>query len=249
MSTIITFVKRLVRTFTRGNNRRVNRIILHHWVAVWTNVQTQNFLNNNGVSYHVGNDRNAENAQFVQFGDIAWHAGSANGDSIGVGVSNSQMASPWPVSQQTLDMLPRVLAHLSRVHNLGELVRGRNFFLHRDVGNTSCPGPFLTERIPQILAEANRLIRGDVATPPQQPPAQPGALWRVQVGAFKSTANANATLTLAKDRGFRDAFIKRSSVDLLHRVQLGAFAVEANAERRLQEARNAGFRDAFIRRD
>lgn len=242
----LNIIQRPVRTFNRGNNRNVTRIVLHHWVAIWTNTQTQNFLNNNGVSYHYGIDRNGETAQFVQDGDIAWHAGNANGNSIGIGVSNSVMAAPWPVAQRTLDLLPQLLAHISQRNNMGEIVRGRNFFLHREVGNSACPGPFLTERANQIVAEANRILRGGAAPPatPQPPPT--GALHRVQIGAFASTGNANTMLTRLRNAGFSDAFIARGA-DNLHRVQVGAFSNRANAETMLGRVQNAGFRDAFIR--
>ena len=241
-------VQRPVNSFNTGNNRRIAGIVLHHWVAVWTNIDTQRFTGNaaNRASYHYGIDRNGEIAQFVQDRNIAWHAGTWNATTIGIGVSNSQMAAPWPVHQRTLDLLPQLLARLSRQHGLGELVRHRNFWLHRDVGNTACPGQFLTDRVNQILAEANRLIRGGATTPPQQPPAQQPTTWhRVQVGAFASTANANALLANLRAAGFQDAFINRGA-DNLHRVQVGAFGVRANAEARLRQVHNAGFRKAII---
>ncbi|MCL2531191.1 MAG: peptidoglycan recognition protein family protein [Oscillospiraceae bacterium] len=44
-------------------------------------------------------------------------------------------------------------------------------------------------------------------TTPPQPPAPDQALYRVQVGAYSSKANADAALARAKALGFKDAFI------------------------------------------
>lgn len=68
-------------------------------------------------------------------------------------------------------------------------------------------------------------------------------LYRVQVGAFKVKANAEATLAKAKAAGFSDAFIQAGD---LYRVQVGAFRVKDNATAYLNKAKSAGFTDAFI---
>jgi N-acetylmuramoyl-L-alanine amidase len=82
------------------------------------------------------------------------------------------------------------------------------------------------------------------STPKPQPkPSNPkGTIYRVQVGAFKSKANAQALEKKVEAKGF-DAFVKY--VDGLYKVQVGAYSVKANAERQRDRLKKAGF-DAFI---
>lgn len=71
------------------------------------------------------------------------------------------------------------------------------------------------------------------------------ALYRVQAGAFRVKANAEAHLAKIKAAGF-DAYITSSNEDsILYRVQTGAFRVRANAEAYLADVKEAGF-DAYI---
>lgn len=76
-------------------------------------------------------------------------------------------------------------------------------------------------------------------------PVDRDALYRVQAGAFRVKANAEAHLTKVKAAGF-DAYITSSNENgVLYRVQAGAFRVKANAEAYLAEVKSAGF-DAQI---
>ena len=154
----------------RGSTRKEG-ICLHHWVAMWTNARMRDFSNNpnSRASYHVGLDVASQVAQFIPFTMASWSVIGHNSRLVNVGVANSELRAPWPISQRNLEMLPRVLAWVSLQCGFGELVLGRNFWLHRNLSATECPGRFITDRINTILAEANRLIRanGNI-TPPTQ---------------------------------------------------------------------------------
>ncbi|WP_427036529.1 N-acetylmuramoyl-L-alanine amidase [Cytobacillus pseudoceanisediminis] len=80
------------------------------------------------------------------------------------------------------------------------------------------------------------------AQPKPAQPASSGTIYRVQVGAFKSKANAEALEKQVKAKGF-DAFVKL--VDGLYKVQVGAYSVKANAEAQEAKLKKAGF-NAFI---
>ncbi len=64
-------------------------------------------------------------------------------------------------------------------------------------------------------------------------------LYRVQIGAFSTSASAKKYLAQAKAKGLNGFVIKISSK--LYRVQIGSFAVKANAEDYLAQAKSAGF--------
>ncbi|WP_033829073.1 N-acetylmuramoyl-L-alanine amidase [Bacillus andreraoultii] len=84
--------------------------------------------------------------------------------------------------------------------------------------------------------------RKSTPKPQSKPNKSSGTIYRVQVGAFKSKANAEALEKKVQAKGF-DAFVKL--VDGLYKVQVGAFSVKANAERQRDRLKKAGF-DAFI---
>ena len=76
-------------------------------------------------------------------------------------------------------------------------------------------------------------------------PVEVDVLYRVQAGAFRSKAYAEAHLSRIKSAGF-DAYITGSGEDgSLYRVQACAFRVKSNAEAYLAEIKASGF-DAYI---
>jgi cell division septation protein DedD len=103
---------------------------------------------------------------------------------------------------------------------------------------TACPGRFFP------LAEMKRLqYRGSVPTqPPAPPPSTPGApapqLFRVQVGAFKVRANADAKAARLRALGHETIIVERGGYI---RVQVGAFAQRPNADRLAATLKSQGF--------
>lgn len=83
---------------------------------------------------------------------------------------------------------------------------------------------------------------GDLLTA-KKPTPQTNTLYRVQSGAFKNKANADARLAAIKKIGFKDAQIRY--IDGLYKVQVGAYSVKSNADNAVQKLRNYGF-DAYI---
>ena len=96
------------------------------------------------------------------------------------------------------------------------------------------------------LAEEEAIVVAeyfDVLGP--ETPVERDVLYRVQAGAFRVRADAEAHLDKVKEVGF-DAYITSSNEDdALYRVQTGAFRVKANAEAYLAEVKAAGL-DAYI---
>ena len=76
--------------------------------------------------------------------------------------------------------------------------------------------------------------------------APAGKVYRVQVGAFRNKAGAEAHKATVIAKGFKGAFVQ-SYADGWHRVQVGAFEQQANAKAYQNQAINAGFIDAFVR--
>lgn len=67
---------------------------------------------------------------------------------------------------------------------------------------------------------------------------KPVVLYKVQIGAFQSKANADKLANEAKSKGFNSVVLL---VNGLYKVQIGAFASQANADALAAKAKNAGF--------
>ena len=77
---------------------------------------------------------------------------------------------------------------------------------------------------------------------PTPPSTTPDTLLTVQVGAYKSRANADARVNALKRAGY-SAFVKEDGD--FYKVQCGAFSYKENADRRVAELRARGF-ESFI---
>lgn len=116
----------------------------------------------------------------------------------------------------------------------------QNMTVHRWFANKSCPGTYLYERHAQIASEVNKRLGSTNIKPGPEKPSV--GLYRVQTGAFKVKANADAMLAKVKAKGFDTYMVK---VGDLYKIQVGAFKVKANAEATLKKLQAAGF-SAFI---
>ncbi|MEH7114517.1 N-acetylmuramoyl-L-alanine amidase [Neobacillus niacini] len=97
-----------------------------------------------------------------------------------------------------------------------------------------------------IVARYGLKRKSGTAPKPSPTPSKPstGKLFRVQVGAFGSSANANRFLAKVKASGYKDAWIKTSNG--LHRIQVGAFSKHENAQNLVNELKKKGYNDAWI---
>lgn len=77
--------------------------------------------------------------------------------------------------------------------------------VHRWFANKSCPGDWMYQRMGDLATKVTAKLGGTTTTEPEKP-ASDGTLYRVQVGAYRVKANAEAQLAKVKAAGF-DAFI------------------------------------------
>lgn len=107
--------------------------------------------------------------------------------------------------------------------------------VHRWFANKSCPGNWLYARLGDLAAKVTANLSG--STSPTE-----GTLYRVQVGAYKNKANADAQLVHVKAAGFDTYMVQ---VGGLYKIQVGAYREKANADNMMAKLKDAGF-DAFI---
>lgn len=107
--------------------------------------------------------------------------------------------------------------------------------VHRWFANKSCPGDWLYNRLGDLAAKVTSRLGGGS----QQPS---GTLYRVQTGAYKQKANADAQLAKVKAAGF-DTYMVQA--DGLYKIQVGAYRKKANADPMAAKLKAAGF-DTYI---
>ena len=107
--------------------------------------------------------------------------------------------------------------------------------VHRWFANKSCPGNWLYARLGDLAAKVTANLGGSTSS-------TEGTLDRVQVGAYKSKANADAQLAHVKAAGFDTYMVQ---IGGLYKIQVGAYREKSNADNMMAKLKAAGF-DAFI---
>lgn len=107
--------------------------------------------------------------------------------------------------------------------------------VHRWFANKSCPGNWLYARLGDLAAKVTANLGGNTSPATDH-------LYRVQVGAYKNKANADAQLARVKASGFDTYMVQ---IGGLYKIQVGAYREKANADNMMIKLKAAGF-DAFI---
>lgn len=198
-------------------------------------------------NYGVGVDGRI--GMYVEEKDRSWCSSNAANDNRAITIEvASDTKEPYAVNAKAYAALIDLLVDICKRNGIKALVwstnkadrvnhkNGCNMTVHRDYANKSCPGTYLYERHAQIASEVNKRLGSTNIKPEPEKPS--GGLYRVQTGAFKSKANANAMLAKVKAKGFDTYMVK---VGDLYKIQVGAFKVKANAEAMMKKLQAAGF--------
>lgn len=202
-------------------------------------------------NYGVGVDGRI--GMYVEEKDRSWCSSNAANDNRAITIEvASDTKEPYAVNAKAYAALIDLLVDICKRNGIKALVwstnkadrvnhkNGCNMTVHRDYANKSCPGTYLYERHAQIASEVNKRLGSTNIKPEPEKPSV--SLYRVQTGAFKVKANADAMLAKVKAKGF-SAYVTK--VGELYKIQVGAFKVRANAEAMMKKLQAAGF-SAFI---
>lgn len=107
--------------------------------------------------------------------------------------------------------------------------------VHRWFANKSCPGDWLYNRLGDLAAKVTSRLGGGS----QQPS---GTLYRVQTGAYKQKANADAQLAKVKAAGFDTYMVQAGGY---YKIQVGAYSKKENADAMAAKLKAAEF-DTYI---
>lgn len=204
-------------------------------------------------NYGVGYD--GRFGMYCEEKDRSWCSSSAANDNRAITIEvASDTTEPYAVNDKAYAALLDLVTDICRRNGIKKLVwstnknervnhlNGCNLTVHRDYANKSCPGNYLYERQGAIAAEVNKRL-GASAEKPETPSSGTGTLYKVQTGAFKQKANAQALEKKLKAAGF-DTYVVNTGG--YYKVQVGAFSKKANAEAMLAKLKAAGYSDAFI---
>lgn len=178
--------------------------------------------------------------------DRSWCSSNATNDNRAITIEvASDTKHPYAVNAKAYAALIDLLVDICKRNGIPRLVwstskadrvnhkNGCNMTVHRDYANKSCPGEYLYSRHAQIASEVNKRL-GSTDTKPQPEKV----LYRVQTGAFRNKAGAEALLQQVKAKGFDTYMVK---VNGLYKVQVGAFAQKSNAIAMAAKLKAAGF--------
>ena len=254
-SKLVDYTKISPNSSARTGN--ISKITIHHMAgnlsveacaAVFQNTNRQASSN-----YGIGTDGRI--GLYVDESRRAWTSSNRDNDNVAVTieVANDGRDPDWHVSDKALEATVALCVDICQRNGIEKLNftgdKSGNLTMHKYFAATECPGKYLGGKFPYIAEEVNRRLAAaskDSATTNTGTSGNAasvgavGVLYRVQVGAYSSKANAEAQLKKIKAAGFSDAFI--AVVDgKLYRVQIGAFSEKANAESQLDKVKKAGF--------
>lgn len=155
-------------------------------------------------NYAIGSDGRV--GLYVDEANRAWTSGNAANDhrAVTIEVANDSGDPDWHVSDAALAKLIELCVDICKRNGIEKLNftgdTNGNLTMHKWFQATACPGPYLESKFPYIAAEVNKRLQS-------QEPTGTDKLYRVQVGAFREKANAEAYLEKVKAAGF-EAFIK-----------------------------------------
>lgn len=149
------------KNYTKGRSSKITEITIHHMAGVMTAEQCgklwQNPKRHGSSNYGIGKDGRI--GGYVDENNTAWCNSNwaSNCRSISIETSNDKTGGDWHVSDASLNSLIKLVADIAKRHKLGTLVRGKNLTWHSMYASTSCPGPYLKNKINYIIDEANKI--------------------------------------------------------------------------------------------
>lgn len=227
------------------NNRQGNKItciVLHHMAGNLSLETCYNVMANKQASSTYGVDSEGNIAQYVDEAYRPWTTSGWDPDKNAVTIecANNCYGGNWTISDKAMATVIKLMADICKRNGIPKLYyNGKNGTLRRhcDYASTNCPGPYIISKTDYICEEVNKLLTGNTTSTTTS-----GTLYRVQVGAYKTQANAETQMKAIKAKGF-DAIVVKSNG--LYKVQIGAYSKKSNAESMLTKVKKAGF-DAFI---
>ena len=224
-------------------NHKIDKITIHHMAGNLSIERCGEVFQERAASTNYGVGSDGRIGMYVEEKDRSWASDSRENDhrAVTMEVANDGGDPNWHVSDKALESTIKLCVDICKRNGIPKLnftgdATG-NLTMHQYFTATACPGPYLKSKFQYIADEVNRRLGSE-----EKEETSNDTLYRVQVGAFKEKANADAQLAKVKAAGFNTYLVQ---VDGLYKIQTGAFSKKANADAQLAKVKAAGF-DAFI---
>ena len=234
----------------------IDRITPHCVVGQWSAKKIADYFSNTGkqasCNYGIGQD--GQISLSVEEKNRSWCSSSNANDQRAITIEcASEAYAPYEMSNEVYESLIKLCTDICKRNGKNKLIwisdkdTALNYnpasnemllTVHRWFANKSCPGDWLYSRLGELATRVNVNLTqstGNTST-------SSDSLYRVQVGAYKNKANADAMLEKVKAAGFSTYMVQ---VDGLYKIQVGAYKEKANAEAMASKVKAAGF-DCFI---
>ena len=225
---------------TSPRTHKIDKITIHHMagnLSIERCAEVFNGTRRASSNYGVGSDGRV--GMYVEEKDRAWTSSNSSNDdrAVTIEVANDGGDPDWHVSDKALEATIELCVDICKRNGIPKLNftgnKNGNLTMHQYFDATACPGPYLKSKFQYIADEVNSRLSGE-----EEKETSNGTLYRVQVGAYKVKANADAQLAKVKAAGFSTYLVL---VDGLYKIQVGAFSSKANAQAQLAKVKAAGF--------
>ena len=234
----------------------IDRITPHCVVGQWSAKKIADYFatTNKDASCNYGIGTNGDISLSVEEKNRSWCSSSNANDQRAITIEcASEAYAPYEMSNEVYESLIKLCTDICKRNGKNKLIwisdkdTALNYnpasnemllTVHRWFANKSCPGDWLYSRLGELATRVNVNLTqstGNTST-------SSDSLYRVQVGAYKNKANADAMLEKVKAAGFSTYMVQ---VDGLYKIQVGAYKEKANAEAMASKVKAAGF-DCFI---
>lgn len=157
--------------YTVGRDgKMIEMITIHHMSGVLSAEECGEIFKdeNRSASSHYGIGNDGRIGLYVDEENTAYTNGDSesNSKAVTIETSNSEVTDSYPVSDEVLSVLIKLVADIAKRNNLGTLVKGENLTWHKMHAETDCPGEYLLSKIDYIIEEANRINNEEDTTLP-----------------------------------------------------------------------------------
>ena len=159
---------RLSPNCTKPRRGKISKITIHHMAGNLTVEECgEVFAGSRKASANYGIGSDGRVGLYVEECNRAWTSSSSANDDVAVTieVANSVAAGSWPVSRTAYDKLIELCADICRRNGIRRLNytgdASGNLTMHKWFAATSCPGPYLEARFPEIAERVNALLEGE----------------------------------------------------------------------------------------
>ena len=184
-------------------NDKVNKKITIHHMAGNLSVETcaNVFSGTRKASSNYGIGTDGRVGLYVDEKDRAWTSSSSANDSqaVTIEVANNSGAPNWTVSDKAFNKLIDLCVDICKRNGIKQLTftgdKNGTLTCHYFFSNTSCPGPYLKSRMPEICNLVNARLSGTTTTPEVKKYYRVRKSWEdsgSQIGAYALLENAKA---------------------------------------------------------